>query len=228
MKVLLIGGTGLISTGIVESLLGRGAELTLFNRAQRRASPPGAVTIVGDRNAPRDFEARFEHERFDVVIDMICFAPSQAEATVRAFAGRTAQLIFCSTVCTYGLDIPAHVLVDETFPQTPISEYARNKVACERIFERAAAAGRFQTTIIRPSNTYGPGASLIDQMEFDSVVWDRVEHGLPVLLAGDGIGLWQATHRHDVGRLFAYAAGNSKTFGEAFNVTRDHVFTWRD
>jgi len=228
MKVLIVGGTGLISTGIVEELRARSADITLFNRAQR-TSPAGELpVIVGDRNVPAQFEERLAQERFDVVIDMICFSPAQAEASVRAFAGRTQQLIFCSTVCTYGVEIPAHVLVDETFPQVPTSEYARNKVSCERIFEKAAQGGHFQTTIIRPSNTYGPGASLIDQMEFDSVVWDRVEHGLPVLLAGDGIGLWQATHRRDVGRLFAHAAGNPKTFGEAFNATRDHVFTWRD
>jgi nucleoside-diphosphate-sugar epimerase len=228
VKVLVVGGTGLISTGIVEHLRARGADITLFNRAKRHGQVGGITTIVGDRNLPAQFEQRLERERFDVVIDMICFTPAQAEASVRAFGGRTAQLVFCSTVCTYGVDIPPHVLIDETFPALPISEYGRNKVSCERIFEQAAAAGRFQTTIIRPSNTYGPGASLIDQMEFDSVVWDRVEQGLPVLLAGDGIGLWQATHRHDVGRLFAYAAGNSRTFGEAFNATRDHVFTWRD
>jgi nucleoside-diphosphate-sugar epimerase len=228
MKVLIVGGTGLISTGIVEHLRERGATVTLFNRAQRQSTSSDLPVIVGDRNVPAQFEERLARERFDVVIDMICFTPAQAEASVRAFAGRTGQFIFCSTVCTYGIEIPPHVLVDETFPLVPTSEYARNKVSCERLFERAASAGHFQTTIIRPSNTYGPGASLIDQMEFDSVVWDRVESGLPVLLAGDGIGLWQATHRHDVGRLFAYAAGNPKTFGEAFNATRDHVFTWRD
>jgi len=228
MNVLIVGGTGLISTGIVEELRARGAKLTLFNRAQRESPPGDLPVIVGDRNTPAQFEERLARERFDAVIDMICFSPAQAEASVRAFAGRTAQLIFCSTVCTYGVDIPPHVLIDETFPQAPVSEYARNKVSCERIFERAAERGEFQTTIIRPSNTYGPGAPLIDQMEFDSVVWDRVEQGLPVLLAGDGIALWQATHRRDVGRLFAYAVGNPKTFGEAFNATRDEVFTWRD
>ena len=228
IKVLIIGGTGLISTGIVEHLSARGAELTLFNRGQRKSSLGNLPLIVGDRDLPAEFEARLARERFDVVIDMICFSPAQAEATVRACAGRTEQLIFCSTVCTYGTDIPARVLVDETFPQKPSSEYARNKLSCEQIFERAAAAGHFQTTIIRPSNSYGPGASLIDQMEFDSVVWDRVANGLPVLCAGDGLGLWQATHRSDVGRLFAYAAGNPKTYGQAFNATRDHVFTWRD
>jgi nucleoside-diphosphate-sugar epimerase len=228
MKVLIVGGTGLISTGIATHLRARGAELWLFNRGQRPSTAGELPVIVGDRNVPAEFEQRLSRERFDVVIDMICFSPAQAEASVRAFAGRTQQLIFCSTVCTYGIDVPPHVLIDETFPLRPISEYGRNKVACEQIFERAGAAGHFQTTIIRPSNTYGPGASLIDQMEFDSVVWDRVANGLPVLLSGDGLGLWQATHRHDVGRLFAHAAGNPKTYGEAFNATRDHVFTWRD
>ena len=229
MKVLLVGGTGLISTGIVEHLRVRGAELTLFNRGQREsAGASDSRVIVGDRNQPALFEERLQNERFDVVIDMICFTPEQAEASVRAFGGRTAQFIFCSTVCTYGVEIPSHVLIDESFPAVPTSGYAKNKVCCEQIFERAAAAGHFQATIIRPSNTYGPGGTLIDQMEFDSVVWDRVEQGLPVLLAGDGIGLWQATHRHDVGKLFAYAAGNPKTYGQAFNATRDRVFTWRD
>ena len=227
MKVLIVGGTGLISTGIVEHLRARSADVTLFNRKQRGGAGDLPV-IVGDRNVPAEFEERLARERFDVVIDMISFSPAQAEASVRAFAGRTGQVIFCSTVCTYGVQIPPHVLIDETFPLRPTSEYARNKVSCEQIFQRAAEAGHFQTTIIRPSNTYGPGGTLIDQMEFNSAVWDRVEHGLPVLLAGDGIGLWQATHRHDVGRLFAYAAGNPKTYAQAFNATRDPVFTWRD
>lgn len=229
MNVLIVGGTGLISTGIVKHLLSRGVSVTLFNRQQRESRLLlDLPVIVGDRNVPAEFESRLERERFDVVIDMICFSPAQAEASVRAFGGRTGQLIFCSTVCTYGVDIPPHVLVDETFPQAPISQYGRDKVTCEQTFLRAAEAGKFKTTIIRPSNTYGPGGTLIDQMEFDSAVWSRVEHGLPVLCAGDGVGLWQSTHRNDVGKLFAYACQNPKTYGEAFNATRDHVFTWRD
>jgi nucleoside-diphosphate-sugar epimerase len=229
MKALVIGGTGLISTGIVEHLLARGANVTLYNRGQRASTLAAHLpVIVGDRNVPAEFEQRLAGERFDVVIDMICFTPTQAEASVRAFSRRIEQLIFCSTVCTYGFDIPSRVLVDETFPQRPTLRYGEDKLACEERLLRASAEGAFKTTIVRPSNTYGPGASLIDQMQFDSCVWDRVRSGLPVLCAGDGLGLWQSTHRHDVGRLFAYAAGNPKTYGEAFNATRDHVFTWRD
>lgn len=224
MKALVIGGTGLISTGIVHHLLERGADVTLFNRGQRATEVSRARIINGDRNVSLDVG----DERFDVVIDMVCFTPAQAEACVAAFAGKIEQLIFCSSVCAYGVETPAGALVDESFEPRPISGYGRDKLTCERRFARAQAEGAFKATVVRPSNTYGPGASLIDQMEFDSTVWDRVERGLPVLCAGDGIGLWQSTHRYDVGRFFAYAAGNAKTYGEAFNATHDRVFTWRD
>jgi nucleoside-diphosphate-sugar epimerase len=184
--------------------------------------------ITGDRNDLAAFEKSFQSERFDVVIDMICFSPQQAESDVRIFGGRCDHFIFCSTVCTYGGEIPPHVVIDESFPQKPVSEYGRNKLACERIFLDAHAAKKFNATIIRPSCTYGSGGRLIDNLEFDPPTWDRVARGLPVLCSGDGMTLWVATHRDDVGKLFAYAAMNPKTYGQSYNATRDENFTWRD
>ena len=231
MKVLIIGGTGLISTGIVKHLHARGAEVSMLNRGQRENTLQdfGQIRhISGDRNDLAAFEKTFQSERFDVVIDMICFTPEHAESDVRVFGGRCGHFIFCSTVCTYGGDIPPHVVIDETFEQKPVSDYGRNKVACERIFLDAHAAGKFNATIIRPSCTYGPGGRLIDNLEFDPPTWDRIERGLPVLCSGDGLGLWVATHRDDVGKLFAWAALNPATYGQAYNATRDEIFTWRD
>jgi nucleoside-diphosphate-sugar epimerase len=228
MNVLLIGGTGLIGTGIVKHLLGRGARVTLYSRHRSAGALPAGVTqCLGDRSNEAEFVKAFEASRYDVVVDMICFSPDEARSTVRAFSGRCEQLQFCSTVCTYGVEISPGVLVDETSPQRPISSYGRDKVACERIFERAHSARAFKVTILRPSHTYGPGGSLIDQLEGDSATWDRVARGLPVLCAGDGLGLWQSTHRDDCGKLFAHAALNPKTYGEAYNATRDEVLTWR-
>jgi nucleoside-diphosphate-sugar epimerase len=229
MQVLIIGGTGLISRGIVKHLLARGADVTIFNRAQRENTLPVDVKrLTGDRNQFEDFERQFAATRFDVVIDMICFTPEQAASDMRAFRGCCKQFIFCSTVCTYGVKMPPQVLVDESFPQEPISGYGRNKLACERIFRRAHDERLFQLTIIRPSSTYGAGAPLIDNLEPDAVAWDRIERGQPVLCAGDGLGLWQSTHRDDCGKLFAYAALNPRTYGQDYNATRDEVLTWRD
>jgi nucleoside-diphosphate-sugar epimerase len=232
MRVLIIGGTGLISIGIVSQLLARGAQVTLFNRGRRNNPharwPAPIEEILGDRDHYEAFERRFASTRYDVVIHMVCYRPDQAESAVRAFAGRCQQMIFCSTVCTYGVKVPPGVLVDESWPQEPISAYGRGKLACEQLFRAADAAGAFRATVIRPSNTYGPGNALIDQLEPNAVAWDRIERGLPVLCAGDGLGLWQSTHRDDCGKLFAYSALNAKTFGESYNATIERVFTWRD
>ncbi|HWB54097.1 MAG TPA: NAD-dependent epimerase/dehydratase family protein, partial [Tepidisphaeraceae bacterium] len=209
--------------------LKRGATVTQFNRSKRENPFGNSIeTIVGDRSDSAAFETAFAKREFDVVIDMICFTPAEAQSDVRAFAGRCEHFIFCSTVCTYGIKIAEQVLIDETFPQEPISDYGKNKVACEKIFLQAAAEKKFAVTIIRPSHTYGPGNPLIDNLEPNALAWDRIERGLPVLCSGDGLGLWQATHRDDVGRLFAYAALNPKTYGQSYNATCRRVLTWRD
>jgi nucleoside-diphosphate-sugar epimerase len=225
MRTLVIGGTGLISRGIVRHLLARGADVTVFDRGQHADPPlpPAVRTVLGDRDDPAALSAAGPH---DVVIDMVCFRPEQAMAAVGAFAGRCQQYIFCSTVCTYGVGVPPGVLVDESLPQQPISDYGRNKLAAERVFLDAHAAGQFAATIVRPSHTYGPGHPMIDNLEFDAVAWDRIDRGLPVICAGDGLGLWVSTHRDDCGKLFAHAAGNPVTFGKAYNATRPEHTTW--
>src|SRR6202012_5110098 len=97
LNALIVGGTGLISTGIVKHLLARGAKVTMFNRGQRENTlPPGVRQIAGDRNDVHAYANAFANERFDVVYDMICFTPEQAEASVKTFAGRCEQLVFCS------------------------------------------------------------------------------------------------------------------------------------
>jgi nucleoside-diphosphate-sugar epimerase len=228
MNVLVIGGTGLISVGIVKHLLARGAKVTVFNRGQRPSNLPGHVkALVGDRNEG-GFAKIFSDQHYDCVIDMICFRPDQAAAAIAAAAGKCGHYIFCSTVCTYGIKSPANIFVDETFPQEPISGYGRDKLACEKLFLAAHREKKLTVTIIRPSHTYGPGHPLIDNLEFDTVAWDRIARGLPVLCAGDGLGLWVSTHRDDCGKLFAYAAGNPKTFGESYNATRREHLTWLD
>lgn len=227
MKALVLGGTGVIGTGIVRHLVDRNARVDTYSR-RRRNDAQSHRHIAGDRSDGRAFERAFESARYDVVIDLVCYTPADADNTVRTFAGRCEHLLFCSTVCTYGVKSAPLVLVDERFPQEPVTEYGSNKLACERTFRRAAENGSFELTIVRPSHTYGPGGPLLDQLEIEGVAWDRISRGLPVLCSGDGLGLWQSTHRDDCAKLFAYAALNPKTYGKSYNATRPDVFTWRD
>jgi nucleoside-diphosphate-sugar epimerase len=68
MKVLIIGGTGLMSTEITTQLLGRGDEVWHFNRGQTPARYSGAV------------------------IDMVAFHPDNTRAVLKALRGRMGQL----------------------------------------------------------------------------------------------------------------------------------------
>ena len=229
MKVLIIGGTGLISTGIVKALEARRAAITVFNRGRTDNRLGSDVRqLVGDRNDFAAFEASIAAVgSWDVVIDMICFRPDQAESVVRAFADRCGHFIFCSTVCTYG-NTQTTLPTIETTPQVPVSTYGRDKVACEQIFLRAHAEQKMPVTIFRPSHTYGPGGNVINNLGWEPTFVDRLRRGRPIVVSGDGHGLWQSAYSEDVGIGFAYAAGRAACFGQAYNIVGDEIVTWDD
>lgn len=227
MNVLLIGGTGLISTGIVKALKDRAAKITVFNRGRTDDRLDRSVRrITGDRLDFSIFEKTvIESGPWDVVIDMICFRPLEATSAIRAFSGRCGHFIFCSTVCTYG-NTQTIVPTLETTPQNPHSDYGRGKLACEQLFLRAHAEEKMPVTIIRPSHTYGPGGGVINNLNTDPAFLDRLRRGRPIIVSGDGHGLWQSAYADDIGLGFAYAAGNPRCFGQAYNAVADEVFTW--
>jgi len=229
MKVLLIGGSGLISTGIVKALQARDADITVFNRGTTDDRlGPEVKRLRGDRNEFAPFEKDMAAAGpWDVVIDMICFTAEQAESDVRAFAGRCGHFLFCSTVCTYG-NTQTIIPTPETVAQNPVSQYGRDKVAAEKIFLQAHADGKFPVTLFRPSHTYGVGGNVINSLGWEPTFVDRLRRGLPIIVAGDGNGLWVSTNSEDVGTGFACAAGRECCFGEAYNIVGDDVVTWNE
>jgi nucleoside-diphosphate-sugar epimerase len=227
MRVLIIGGTGLISTAITRLLLERGNEVVLFNRGRTPPRiPGGAQTIHGDRLEFEAFESRMaEEEAFDCVIDMVCFHPAEAESLVRAFSGRAGQVIFCSTVDVYARPADRYPMREDE-PQRPVSQYGLDKSRCETVLMRAHEAGDFQVTIIRPAYTYGEGGVIIHSFGWGTGYIDRLRKGKPIVVHGDGQSLWVCCHIDDVGAAFAKAAGNEAVFGRPYHVTGEEWMTW--
>ncbi len=80
MRVLIIGGTGLISNGIVHHLLARGFQVTMFNRGRRNNVWGYRVKeVIGDRNEPGALEKAFGHEQFDAVIEAVDLVEKSAK-----------------------------------------------------------------------------------------------------------------------------------------------------
>jgi nucleoside-diphosphate-sugar epimerase len=227
LKILIIGGTGLISTAITGQLLARGEDVTLYNRGKSEARiPDGAKILHGDRKQYAAFEAQMvEAGHFDCVIDMVGFVPEDAESVVRAFQGRIGHFIFCSTVCTYGGPASRYPIREDE-PRRPIGGYGANKVKCEDILMTAGERGDFPVTVMRPSQTYGEGGTIVHSLGWRTGYLDRIRKGKPIIVHGDGSCLWAACHIDDVGRGFVNAVGNPKSYGKFYNLTGEEWMTW--
>jgi len=227
MKILIIGGTGLISTAITRQLLDRGDDVTLFNRGKTDARfPEGAKYLHGDRKEYAAFEAMMSGAGpFDCVMDMIGFVPDDAESAVRAFRGRIEHYIFCSTVCVYGGPASRYPIREDE-ERRPTGAYGANKTLCEAILLAADHRGDFRTTIMRPSQTYGEGGVIVHSLGSRTTYLDRIRKGKPIIVHGDGSCLWAACHVDDVGAGFIGAAGNPQAFGRTYNVTGEEWMTW--
>ena len=231
MRVLIVGGTGNISAATTRELVARGVEVTHVNRERTRSTaaiPEGVRTIVGDRTDYPAFEARLRDEGpFDAVIDMVGYEPTDAESAIRAFRGRTAQYIFCSTIDVYAKPASRYPYREDE-PYGGIGDYARKKVRCEEILRGAHERGELPLTIIRPAATYGEGRGMVHSFGGGTTYHDRIRKGKPIVVHGDGQALWVSCHRDDVGRAFAEAAGKARTIGRVYHVASDEWLTWNE
>ncbi len=230
MDALLIGGTGLISTGITRQLVADGHDVTCYTRGESEPRVPESVEFIeGDRYDDEHLAKTAREEEPDAVIDMVCYGPDAAEGAVEAFAGHTDQYVFCSTVDVYYRP-PANNPVTEDAQRHDeehfVSEYGKNKTECEDVFMAAAEDGAFETTVIRPWHTYGEGGRINHTFGSDTYYISRIEEGEPVVVQGDGSALWGPCHRDDVAVAFANSVGNEDAYGEAYHVTGDQSFTW--
>jgi nucleoside-diphosphate-sugar epimerase len=227
MRILIIGGTGLISTPMTHLLLERGEDITLYNRGETHSRVPTKTKVVhGNRQQYAAFEAQMQElGTFDCVIDMVGYLPEDAESVVRAFKGRVGQFIFCSTVDVYQKPATRYPYVeDEAYGG--LNTYSINKVACEKILLHAHERGDFPLTIIRPAYTYGESRGVLYPFGTGSTYLDRIRAGKAIIVHGDGASLWVACHIDDVARAFIGAVANSHTFGKSYHVTGEEWMTW--
>lgn len=231
MRVLIIGGTGNISTAIAAQLIGRGDQVVLYNRARTRPQFEGDYQVItGDRRNHAHFEEQVRQAGvFDCAIDMIGYEPEDAHSAVRALKGRVGRFVFCSTVDVYtkaGAKFPLREETDRS--PAPAFSYAHQKAQMERIFEEAQEAGDFPLTIIRPAATYNDSWAPIPLVGKGPLVLSRLRRGQPLILLGDGTSLWVSCHRDDVARAFVAALDNPAAAGRAYHVTGEQWLTWED
>jgi len=224
LKVLFIGGTGIISSACTQLAIERGIDLTLLNRAQStRPIPETAKILRGDIRDQESVLQVLGDSRFDVVVDWVAFTPEHIELDLQLFSGRTKQYVFISSASAYQTP-PANLPITESTPlSNPFWAYSRAKIACEERLTQAYRQDGFPVTIVRPSHTYD---QTLLPMNGRYTVVDRMRKGKKVIVHGDGTSLWTLTHHRDFARGFVGLLGNNHALGDVFHITSDEILTW--
>ncbi|HLK56521.1 MAG TPA: SDR family oxidoreductase [Chthonomonadaceae bacterium] len=225
VKVLFIGGTGIISSACSSLAVEKGLDLYLLNRGTTasRPIPDGATVLNADIRDPASVRSAIEGHTFDVLVDWIAYTPEQVETDLELFRGRTGQYIFISSASAYQTPPTSLPITESTVLANPFWAYSRNKIACEERLIRAYREENFPATIVRPSHTYDR-TTLPLTGGYTAI--HRMRQGKPVVVHGDGTSLWTLTHHKDFAKGFVGLLGNPRAVGEAFHITSDEVVTW--
>jgi nucleoside-diphosphate-sugar epimerase len=225
LKVLFIGGTGIISSACSRRVVATGADLTILNRGTTttRTAPEGAEVVVADIRDHASVQAALGTRTFDVVADFIAFTPQHVQTDVDLFRDRVGQYVFISSASAYQTP-PARLPIVESTPlRNPYWQYSRDKIACEDLLVAAYRADGFPATIVRPSHTYDRTSVPLMGGWTDI---ERMRRGQPVVVQGDGTSLWTLTHHDDFAKAFVGLLGHPQAVGDSFQITSDEVLTW--
>jgi len=226
MKILFIGGTGIISTEVSKLAVAQGMELYLLNRGQHKVEIPGANVITGDIHQPEQVRDALRGMTFDAVVDWVAYTPDDVERDIELFRDLTRQYIFISSASAYQKP-PAHPIITESTPlYNPYWTYSQNKIACEERLQQAYRGEAFPVVIVRPSLTYSSVFPIAIGGWGCYTLADRLLKGQPIIVHGDGSSLWTVTHAADFAKGFVGLLGNPQTLGHAFHITSDEVLTW--
>jgi len=228
MKVLFVGGTGVISTAVSKTAVDRGIDLYVLNRGKRNKKLPEGVTFLqGDIYKPEEVKKALEGYFFDSIVQWISFTVDHVKRDYELFNGFTKQYVFISSASAYFKPIPYLPITEEVPLGNVYWEYSENKKKCEE-YLLSVNNPNFNVTIIRPSHTYND-EMLISQLNSETKPYTLINRMLknkPIILPDDGQSLWTLTYNQDFASAFVDVLGNEATYGEYYHLTGEKVYTW--
>ena len=229
MKVLIIGGTGVIGRCIVEELLLEDNDVTTVNRGTSSPSFSSEVEQHRlDRTDTKAFETFLHNRIFDAVIDVVCFNERDAAQSVALFRNRTGHLVVISSVAVYQrplLSVPTREDAESLWDD-PAFPYAYEKARMENKLVSMMGRSTAGITIVRPSLTFGEGSRNVGVLRQNAGIITRIRQRKPLLMFGDGTSPWCFSFAPDVARGIVGLLGKAAAKGEAFHVSCETPTEW--
>jgi nucleoside-diphosphate-sugar epimerase len=228
MKILFIGGTGLISTAVSKTVIKRGYELHILNRGNHNDNLPEEATFIqADINDIPAIKEILKDSNYDVIVDWIAFIEADVKRDYLLFKNHTKHYVFISSASAYQKPLPKLPVTEDIPLINPYWEYSDNKAKSEK-YLLGINDPDFNVTIIRPSHTYNDHSIIFQVQPWDHpfTLLKQILDNRPIILPDDGKSLWTLTYNQDFAQAFVDILGNKKAYNECYHLTSDKVYTW--
>lgn len=251
-NVLITGGLGFIGSNLARELVRQGAEVTLvdnlwpdyggnpFNIKGLEQHLTVVISDVRDSEAMQNllegkdflFNLAGQTSHVDSMnnphIDLEINTVAQLsilEACRKA--NPSIRIIFASTRQIYGK--PDYLPVDEVHPVRPVDVNGINKLAGEWYHLLYNNVYGIQSTVLRLTNTYGPGMRVKDARQTFLGIWIRsVIESKPITVFGSGDQLRDFTYVDDCVEALLLAGASKKAAGMVLNLGSKEVVSLKD
>ncbi len=215
--VCILGGSGFVGRALADQLAASGRRVRLVTRNTPRAMSltvlPTVELWVADPHDPASLVRAFDN--MDVVVNLVGVLHDGRgdRGFAAAHAGLPAKVVdACHQAGVQQLLHMSALGAGESAP----SEYQRTKARGEAAIRERA--GALPWTIFRPSVIFGEGDGFLNL--FASLV-----KMFPVLPLGSAGARFQPIWVEDVARAFVWALGESRAFGQAYELAGPRSYT---
>ncbi len=209
-----MGGTRFVGKPLVAQLLAEGHALTLFTRGKNPV-PAGVEHLCGDRSTAEGLAA-LAGRSFDVIVDSSGRTLEDSRGVLEITGAPSHRFVYVSSAGVYADS--ALWPLSETSPTDPQSRHS-GKLDTEAWL----LAEKIPFTSFRP--TYIVGAGNYNPVE--GWFFDRIVHGRPVPLPGDGSTITQLGHVNDLATAMALSIGVDAAANRIYNCSSVQGITFR-
>lgn len=233
MNILVLGGTGVLSTDIVDKYVSEGHDVYLITRGSNPIPDrPNIHSIIGNvRNLDSIYDT-VSSLRYDLVLDFLSITKANLEYSFTKLAGLCENYVFISSACVFRRSMVDGIITEESPKPNSLLQYSINKYACEKYLQEEIGNSSTCWTIVRPYITYGETRIPVGIAPLAGYHWTiagRILANKPFFLWDDGSNKCTLYHTKDFARTFygMFGGGNFHAF-EDYNLVGDSVTTWND
>ncbi len=233
MDVLILGGTGVISTSVVRLCVEKGYNVTCVNRGKSKNDNADlSITVfhcrVTNEPAMRGF---LEGKFFDVAVDFLCYSAETLKLHMDYLRGHVKQLVLISTDSVYKVKKEDGIYSEDDERGNPIWKYSTGKIACEDFIKENHKEYGMEYTIVRPALTFGNTRipyGLMPKEGYHYFLVERIKHNKSIPIWNGGQNISTIIRSEDFAKLFVPLLGNEKAYSEVFNVCGDEFVSNMD